>query len=150
MKLIPNFWRASGVVVAGCLAVTFGAYLFQGYGEGNWWSSNYAATLSIPTILMPIFVWFAFVPNRLEVTDRTIFIGFRFRVGHTLYWEDLNSWELGEGVFMMRFANHKTFPIFSGAYSSDQWSWFRNFLVLRFPERRARIWFGPWPYRWRR
>ena|ERR1017187_6281138 len=148
MRLIPSFWRASGMVLAACLAVTFATYLLQGYNGGKWWSLGYTASLLIPITFAPLFVWFAFVPKLLEVTDDTISIGFYFRGSHTFSWQELTFWGSGQAVFMMRFDKRLTFQIFASAYPSDQWSRFIGFLFLRFPERKAHGWLAIWPFRW--
>jgi hypothetical protein len=102
----------------------------------------------IPIILAPLFVWFAFVPKLLEVTDSAISIGFYFRGTHIFSWHELTYWGRGQAVFMMQFDKRLTFQIFASAYPSHQWSRFIGFLFLRFPERKAHGWVATRPFRW--
>src|SRR5271154_7597823 len=78
VQLIPSFWLFTiTVVTLECIGMVL-TYLEQGYFQNKWWSLGYVESLSIPLTLIPIFLWFAFVPRLLRFDDRELEIKFLF------------------------------------------------------------------------
>ena len=150
MLFTPSFWRSTRDVVVACLLISFAGYFLQGYFEQKWWTFDYVLGLAIPIALMPILVWFIFVPSRLEVTDKGFDIRFPFRRAQTLPWNKLKYWGKGESVFMLQFDGSATLQIFARAYPREQWSKLVELLSARFPEQKATGWFGARGFIWKR
>jgi len=118
------------------LVLTLIAYFWQGYRENKWWTQDYILTMVIPFAVVPVVVWFMFVPSLFEFSDSEITIKFPFRRVHILPWSDLQHYGAGPNVFMIQFAGAGTFQMFAQAFPGAEWRTLTNFLSTRFPERK--------------
>ena len=141
MKLTPSVWLFLRTVLGGLVAVILFTYLWQGYLEDHWWSSDYVLSFAIPVILIPCVSWLAFVPSKLEVSDESLHIRFAFRRDQKIDWNELRFWGTGgEATFLLQFANRRTFQIALFAFPRDKRRQLIDFLKSRFPQRKARGW----------
>lgn len=142
MVLTPCFWRFSSYIIAILIVILLIVFYYQGYVIGNRENANAALSLIIPTILLPLFIWIVFVPEKLSYSDNEITIKMRFGQLNTIGWTDLKYYGTGRGVFLLEFNDCPTFQIFSIAFPTNQWAQFTTFLGNRFPEREAKGWVG--------
>lgn len=148
MRLTPSPWLFLRTVFGSLLAVFLVAYFWQGYGEGHWWSSGYMLSLAIPVVLFPAILWLAFVPSELVVSDEFLQIRYLLRDRHRIDWSDLKFWgNGGEATFLLQFVGRGTFQIALFAFPRNQRRAVVDFLQNRFPQRKARAWFGIWGIR---
>ena len=94
-------------------------------------------SMLIPVVIVPVSIWFMFVPSRLKFSDTGFTIKFLFRSLHTLDWSDLRSYGPDENVFVIQFTGPRTFQILPQAYRRSEWRTLENFLSSRFPGKRV-------------
>jgi hypothetical protein len=99
IQLRPSLFRCAVAVVSALLVLAITTYFQEGYRENRWWTSDYMLSWLVPLVLVPVLIWFAFVPSRLEFSDTGLTIKFFFRSLHTLDWSNLHSYGPGENVF---------------------------------------------------
>jgi len=137
IKPEPKFWRVALRVGATVIAVSIAGYFLQGWQQHGWWSLGYIESLSIPVAIMPVAVWFMFVPGWFEYSEDEISLRTLLRQG-TYSWDMLDAYGPGRGVFMIQFKGDSgAYQIFSGAYSRAEWQAFSSFLETRFPDRKT-------------
>ena len=149
MQMQPNFWRFACYVFGALAVATVASYFLQGWYEGHWWTTDYLYSLAIPIVAAPIFIWFAFVPKTLEVSEGRLSIQFPFRAAHEIGWNELKYWGFAaHGTFLLQFKERATFQLLLFAFPSSQRQYLVDFLVRRFPECKARLWLGTLGFRW--
>jgi hypothetical protein len=136
VRLRPSFTRILISIDSFLLiAIVFG-YFQQGYIDGKWWTMGYICSFSIPLVVVPLLVWFIWVPRVLEYSETHIRIVTIFR--QTLQpWKRLKSYGAGSGiVFVLRFKGElQGYQIMSKAYSDSDWDRFTDYLETCFPNR---------------
>ena len=136
-RLEPSFLRVFLRVGTLVVAASVIGYLWQGIHEGKWWTLGYIASLAVPVVLMPVAVWFMFVPSFFEYSEEEISLRMLFREG-TYAWDMLDAYGPGRGVFMIQFKGDTgAYQILAGAYSRREWQAFRTLLETRFPDQRS-------------
>ncbi|MBB6244271.1 hypothetical protein [Rhodanobacter sp. MP1X3] len=149
-QLHPNFYRCVTWVFSAILVLATIGYLWQGYGEGDWWTRDYIFSMLIPIAIAPLAVWLMFVPSQLEFSDSQIIIKFRFRPLYELSWSNLKYYGSGQSVFMIQFVGYGTFQIFPQAFHRSDWLLLKNFLSSTFPEKKASGYIGNRMFKWPR
>jgi hypothetical protein len=137
IKPKPSFWRV--VLRVGSAVVVFSVigYFLQGWQEHKWWSLGYIESMSIPVVIMPVAVWFMFVPSWFQYSEEEISLRTILRQG-TYAWDMLDAYGPGPNVFMLQFKGDSgAYQIFSGAYPRKEWQAFKKYLEIRFPERKC-------------
>jgi hypothetical protein len=150
VQLRPSFLRCVAWVTLGLVVVTAATYFWEGYREHHWWTRDYILTLLVPFAIVPVVVWFMFVPRRLEFNDSEFTIQYPFRPLHILEWADLKYYGPGPNVFMIEFIDVGTFQIFPRAFRRSEWRLLKNFLSTTFPDRKASGYFGDRMFKWPR
>jgi hypothetical protein len=136
-RLTPNFFRVAIKVGFMIFLVCIAGYFLQGYREGKWWTADYIFSLAIPVIIMPVCVWFMFVPRLVEFSDTEITIS-SLLGKYTYNWSALDCYGPGNNVFKIQFSgDRQPYQILAGAYPSEEWSKLIDFLNMRFPDRKA-------------
>gem|GEM_PF-6401541 len=129
--------------------VTFLDYLLQGLRDHQWWSIGYILSLGLPFSIFVAFVWFGFVPRKLEYSEDEFTIRLLFRKELTLPWSELEYYyPNGPGVYMIQFEGRSTFQIAGCAYRSREWKAFREFMDTSFPDQRASGSVGSRLFKW--
>jgi hypothetical protein len=142
-RLNPSFLRmAAHLLVWIGVALVMG-YFWQGYAQNQWWSPEYIATLSVPMGIVIVACWLGFVPTKLAYDEEEIIIHSWWRGDHTYRWEALSHYGGGMTVFALQFGSMQAYQIFTLAYPKSEWNQFQRFLRERFPEKKTRIWIGP-------
>jgi hypothetical protein len=149
-RLHRNFVRCAGNVLFWMFVVTLIGYFWQGYKENHWWTIDYIWSLSIPFIIAPLFIWFAFVPNDIQFSENEFAINMSWGGKHTLQWSELEFFGRGRGVFLLQFKGMSAFQIYAKAYSKPEWNEFTSFIESRWPECKASGWLGPFGFKWRK
>jgi hypothetical protein len=148
MKFQPSVRLFLWTVLVWLMVADVCGYLWQGLFENFWWSPGYILSLAIPTILVPCILWVMFVPRQMDVSDDRLRIRSILRGDQEIGWKELKAWgNGGEGIFMLQFRDRSTFQIALFAFPREQRRQFIDFLNNRFPQRKARIWLGPWGFR---
>jgi hypothetical protein len=134
------------VFLWGCLAAGIAAVEGR-YRHGHWWDAAYCTSLLIPLLLFPAIVCAMFVPRQIQWSGAEFQIQTRFGRVHTLPWDRLYAYGSGNNVFVIQFRDVGAFQIFAGAFKRDEWLRFRSFLTVRFPQKKALMWVGPYAIR---
>ncbi len=143
MHLRPSVLLFLRTVWGGMLLVTVAGYFWQGMVENLWWSFDYVISMLIPFTVMPLFLWFMFVPKEIVISDRFVVITFSLRSARRFEWNGLRYW--GDNVhlmFVLQFTNSRTQQLALFAFPKDQQQQFKKFVKGRFPKRKARGWFA--------
>ncbi|HTR88269.1 MAG TPA: hypothetical protein VMI56_27555 [Reyranella sp.] len=142
MTLKPSLWLFLRTVLGILIALTVFGYFWQGYGEGHWWSYDYDLSLAVPLTVVPCFMWIAFVPLELTISDECLKIRYAFRRAREVRWTRLMFWgNGGEATFLLQFSG-VTFQIALFAFPRDQREQLIDLLKRRFPLHRAKGWSG--------
>jgi hypothetical protein len=104
--------------------------------------------LAIPIGILPIFVWFAFVPKLLEISDSHFTVQHRLKGVRQIAWSELKFWGYAGLVFCLQFNTPPTLQIALFAFPRTERVQLRDFLSSRFPQRKARAWIGTKGIRW--
>ncbi len=138
VRLRPSFTRIAVSTDSFLLIAIVLGYFQQGYMNGKWWTTDYICSFSVPLVLLPLLVWFIWVPRVLEYSETHIRIVTIFR--NTLQpWKHLKSYGDGPGiVFVLRFKGEfQGYQIMSKAYSDSDWNRFTDYLETCFPNRES-------------
>lgn len=143
MTLVPSFTRTVATVLVSLLMVTVLAAISEYWGTGHWWSHGYIVSLAIPFILVPAFVWFAFVPRRVELTENELTIFRLFGPVICIPLDELEYYMSCGEVFMIQpHGRSSAYQIFPGAFPRQNWRAFIHELEARYPERKASYYVG--------
>lgn len=138
--LRADFLRCSSRVAGGvALVILIGHLLGQ---------TPIDITLIIPIVFCVLFIWFAFVPEVMEYSDRQFHVRFCFRRDRLLLWSDLRHYGPGQNVFLLQFGSEQAIQICATAYRPAEWKTFIDFLKNTYPDRKADIWIGPFGHSW--
>jgi hypothetical protein len=101
------------------------------------WTMGYILSFSVPLVVLPLLVWFVFVPRVLEYSDAQIRIVTIFR-DTVQSWGHVKSYGSSTGIFTLRFKHEfQGYQIWSRAYPKADWNRFIDFLETRLPERES-------------
>jgi len=143
MTLVPSLTRTVAVVLVGLLLYTALAAIGEYWGTGHWWSHGYVVSLAIPFILFPAFVWFAFVPRRIELAENELTICRLFGPVIRIPLDELEYYMSCGEVFMIQPRGRSSaYQIFPGAFPRHNWRAFVQELETRYPERKASYYIG--------
>ena len=125
---------------AGLLGVTALAY-FADLKAGKAWPEEYILSLTIPFTVMPIFVWYAFVPRRIRYNEEELEFTSRLSGVSTLPFSALRTWGFGRQTIFLRFVgpgtNRRMIQIAPAFYPKDEIECLLSFLRANFPERKG-------------
>jgi hypothetical protein len=142
MTLIPSFTRTVAGVLISLALVTALAAISEYWGTSHW-SHGYVVSLAIPFLLVPAFVWFAFVPRRIELTENELIIFRLFGQAICIPLDELDYYMSGGEVFMIQPRGRSSaYQIFPGAFPRQNWRAFVQELETRYPERKASYYIG--------
>jgi len=120
------------------------SYAWQGIGQNFWQPPD--ASLLIPLLLMPAFIWFAFVPRRLRFNAEYIEFTSRFSGVQLLPLPKLRHWGKGHGVLLLEFEksalHRRTLQVALQFYTPESRNGFLQFLSETLPDRESSIWLG--------
>lgn len=140
MKLKPSLWLFLRNTLGVLIAAIFFTWL---YHANRRWSFGETLSFALLMVLAPCFLWLAFVPSKLEVSDESLHIRFAFRRDQTIDWSDLRFWgNGGQATFLLQFSNRGTIQIALFAFPRSQRKQLIDFLTSRFPQQKARGWLG--------
>ena len=100
--------------------------------------------------LFGIFIAIIFTPQEITWNDETIKVKALFPGSGDFEWRQLEAWGYGRGVFLIKFENMQLFQIARAGFRSQDWNVFQSLFQRRFPEKKASIWIGVSPIRFRK
>jgi len=136
-RLTPVKSRSPLILIAILLPFPILCYFYEGYVVGNWHQAHYVLSFVIPVIVIPLFLKYAFVSGVIEFSEDQLKITSRSQGEQSYAWKDLKYYGDGRGVYMIQFGNDQALQIYSGSYSSEDWSKLIDFLTSHYPDRKA-------------
>jgi hypothetical protein len=137
MTLQPNYKKI--FMVLGCtIALLFAlAATIARVSDSRWWTAAEAARYLLVALVSPTFL--LAVPRRIEWSETDFSISPRVGSPRTYSWSELVRYGPGEGkgVLVLRFADRRSFQIFTWAFDTSSWKLFTTFLARVHPEKRS-------------
>ena len=90
--------------------------------------------------MMPLIVYVAFTPRRIEWSDTEFFIQLRLDNGRSFTWQQLKAFGDGNNVFVLRFHDARAYQIDFRAFDRAEWQVFLTFLRSQHPDKRSKSW----------
>jgi hypothetical protein len=135
MTLQPNYKKVF-TVLGSTIAFVLGlAAAISRVSDGRWWTAAEAARYLVVFLVSPAFL--LAVPRRIEWSETDLSISPRIGSPRTYPWSELVRYGPGEGkaVLVLRFADRRSFQIFTWAFDRSSWQLFTTFLAHERPEK---------------
>jgi hypothetical protein len=94
-----------------------------------------------------------FAPGEISWDDKKISLRGKSRTPRDYTWGQLEAyshWSFRYGTFLLKFEGMQSYQIVPVCFPAGDWRGFQSFLRTRFPEKRTKVWFGPFPMRFGR
>lgn len=143
--------RTTPISIALALAKLAGLFVFLCVLDNKGQSFDY--TLIIPFILLPTFIWFAFVPRKFRYGKDGFEFTSRFTGTHVIPADRLRHWGQGNNVYLLEFdrqtLRRRTLQIALWFYPTSDKIAFLDFMKATYPDRYTSFWWGIRGYTWR-
>jgi len=143
--------RTTPVSIALALAKLAGMFVIGCFLANKGQPFDY--TLIIPFILLPSFIWFAFVPRKFRYGKEGFEFTSRFSGTHFIPADRLRHWGQGNSVYLLEFdkqtLRRRTLQIALWFYPVAAKTAFLDFMQATYPDRYTSFWLGIRGYAWR-